>query len=442
MIPNILLSAVQVDDCVCDIAVSDDNSSVQSSPWQRDHCWKQTNPRHNISKEMTFVMQPLRHMLYIRNLHLFSQTIRKKRRCPYDPTELNAIGINSMNNGKLVRVKKEGSNPARIIAIVQTLWDRVNRLNSGDTVGCSSVGAGVQNHARTVSVSASRMDPSIISPRKRILREMERVSLEDFVNSKRQRARTTSALPHNNNNGSSSNCTVTCQTLQPGNALPSPPQSATKGSVSNYSITSLLGTSRDDDAGAAAQPQDGESSFLRSLLKPSSEQTTSPEPNPRPKASNKPGGLRKTSPTQHQQMRSPAHQDSPSPDSLRSGLRTPVVPSIANTSHAPNLSPFLTAPILYAPPLTSPYLPHPSSTLHPPYYTNLSPVHPSYRGSPSPITSYWVNYPLSSLPRGPPLYSGLVSPFQAPPLSPCPWGPMTHQSLDDFKKDEGVSGNS
>ncbi|KAJ9589900.1 hypothetical protein L9F63_016961 [Diploptera punctata] len=305
------------------LSVSDDNSSVQSSPWQRDHCWKQSNPRHNISKEMTFVMQPLRHMLYIRNL----QVIRKKRRCPYDPTEVNAISINNMNNGKLARVKRECTNPARLSVIVQTLWEKVH----------------------------SRMDPSIISPRKRILRELERVTLEDSPNSKRQRARTTSALPQNINNGSNSNCTVTCQTLQP--------PVTTKGSVSNYSITSLLAPSRDEDiapAGAAIQ-QDGEPSFLRNLLK-----SASPEPR----------------------------------------LRTPVVPSMGNTSHAPNLSPFLTPPLLYAPPLTSPYLPHTAS-------------------------------PLGALP----LYPGLVPPFQAPQLSPCPWGPMTHQPLDDFKKDDGVSDN-
>lgn len=33
---------------------SDDNSSVQSSPWQRDHSSKQPCPRKNISSEMNF----------------------------------------------------------------------------------------------------------------------------------------------------------------------------------------------------------------------------------------------------------------------------------------------------------------------------------------------------------------------------------------------------
>jgi len=434
-------------------AVSDDNSSVQSSPWQRDHCWKQSNPRHNIGKEMTFVMQPLRHVLCIRNLHFLSNTIRRKRRSPYDPTEVRVLDGNSTNNGKLVRIKKVGSNPAKLTAIVQTLWERVQGSSSGDTVACSSSGVNMsvvmQNHARTVTVPTTRMDPSIISPRKRILREMERVSLDDLASSKRQRARTTNALPcNNNNNGSSSNCTVTCQTLQPGSALPCPPQSGTKGSVSgcSYSITSLLGTGRDDDnAVAGAAILDSESSFLRTLLKSPSQQATSPEPSPRPKGTNKTGGSRKASPTQHRQIRSPSHRGSPtlspSPESFRSGLRTPVVPSMGNPSHAPSLPPFLSPPILYGP-ITSPYLPHPlTPTLgHHPYYTGLTPVPPPYRGSPSPIPPNWANYQLSSLPRGA-VYHGLIPPGQAPHHSPSLWSPVVHQPLDDFRRDESASGN-
>lgn len=447
-------SAITVHNGMLIFAVSDDNSSVQSSPWQRDHCWKQSNPCHNIGKEMTFIMQPLRHMLYIRNLHFFSNTIRRKRRSPYDPTEVTVFDVNSTNNGKLVRVKKVGSNPAKLTTIVQTLWERVQGLNSSETVACSSSGVStsvpVQNHARTVTVTACRMDPSIISPRKRILREMERVSLDDLSNSKRHRARTTSALPHNNNNnGSSSNCTVTCQTLQPGSALPSPPQPGTKVSVSScsYSITSLLGTGRDDEAAVTgAAIQGSEPSFLRTLLKSPSQQATSPEPSPRPKGTNKTGGSRKASPTQHRQLRSPSHHGSPtlssSPESLRSGLRPPIVPSVGNPAHTPQLSSFLPSPLLYPPPLTHPYLPHhPTSALgHHHYLSGLSSIPPPYRSSPSPIPSYWVNYPLSSLPRGALYTPGLVPPCQAPALNSCPWGSVNQQPLDDFKKDDGASG--
>nr|CAI5844285.1 unnamed protein product [Callosobruchus analis] len=34
------------------LSVSDDNSSIQSSPWQRDHSWKQPNPAKGIGQEM------------------------------------------------------------------------------------------------------------------------------------------------------------------------------------------------------------------------------------------------------------------------------------------------------------------------------------------------------------------------------------------------------
>ncbi|XP_049778315.1 protein hairless [Schistocerca cancellata] len=446
------------------LSVSDDNSSVQSSPWQRDHCWKQTNPRQGIGKEMTFVMQSFPHMRHLRSLHSVFHCIQKKRRCPYVPIEVsveNHSGVISAH----VRGGKKERNRIKLLDIVQTLLDRVKGSSSSNesTVCSNASGAIPPNHVRTVTVATARLDPSIISPRKRILREMERVSLEDMSNSKRQRARTSSALPQNNNNGSSGNCTVTCQTLQPGSALPSPPQPSVKGSVSNYSITSLLGNSRNEDVPTPG-PQDTDTSFLRTLLKSSAQQASSVEQTPRPKAASKPAGSRKSSPTQqqqqspqqlpqtqHSQNQSPTQQQqqqqqlsspsrlsspalSPSPDNLRSGLRNPVVPSIGSSAH---LSPFLTPPLIY-PQLSSPFLPHPPPTLsHHPYYSSPPPVS-AYRGSPSPVPTLWVQYPLSSLPRGA-VHYGLVAPCHAPPLSPCHYSPLTQQPLEELKKEDNGS---
>jgi hypothetical protein len=65
-------------------------------------------------------MQPLRHMLYIRNMRFFSDTIRRKRRSPYDPTEVTVLDVNNTNNGKLVRVRRVGSDTAKLTVIVQT----------------------------------------------------------------------------------------------------------------------------------------------------------------------------------------------------------------------------------------------------------------------------------------------------------------------------------
>ncbi|XP_030238140.1 protein hairless isoform X2 [Drosophila navojoa] len=65
------------------LSFSDDNSSIQSSPWQRDQPWKQTRPRRGISKELSLFYQRPRH-------HVLSQSARqaamRKRRRPYEPT--------------------------------------------------------------------------------------------------------------------------------------------------------------------------------------------------------------------------------------------------------------------------------------------------------------------------------------------------------------------
>ncbi|XP_075148604.1 transcriptional corepressor hairless [Haematobia irritans] len=75
-------------ECSNSLSFSDDNSSLQSSPWQRDHCWKQAAPRKNVSKEMAlFYHKPA--------CRKFSSSARllalRKRRKPYD--------IKSLENG-------------------------------------------------------------------------------------------------------------------------------------------------------------------------------------------------------------------------------------------------------------------------------------------------------------------------------------------------------
>lgn len=87
--------------------VSDDNSSLQSSPWQRDHCWKQAAPRKNVSKEMaTFYHKPAFRIFTAEALLL----TRRKRRKPYDTKILengstlfghNRNNVQQVDNGKL-----------------------------------------------------------------------------------------------------------------------------------------------------------------------------------------------------------------------------------------------------------------------------------------------------------------------------------------------------
>jgi hairless-like protein len=68
------------------VLVSDDNSSLQSSPWQRDHCWKQATPRQNINKELEFqLMRPN----CMRKLRYTSQSVHAKRRKPSEPIQVD-----------------------------------------------------------------------------------------------------------------------------------------------------------------------------------------------------------------------------------------------------------------------------------------------------------------------------------------------------------------
>lgn len=180
--------------------VSDDNSSVQSSPWQRDHCWKQANPRRRISTEFNFYYyrSPKNHLC------AHPRLIARKRRRPLDPTSLLLIPESVTNYTKPIR-KANGTSTGKVLNLI---IDKLARL----------------------------LDPNVVSPRKRILRELERVSLEDQASKRR-------ATPQ-------PVCTTTAPT-------PSPKQ------LSSYSITSILGEDKPSH----------EQGFLRNLLKPDDRQT-------------------------------------------------------------------------------------------------------------------------------------------------------------------------
>lgn len=174
--------------------VSDDNSSIQSSPWQRDHCWKQTHPRRRITTEFNFY--------YRRNpknrLCAHPRLIAKKRRRPLDSTAATFIP-ESMSYSKTLR-RSNGTPSGKVLSFI---IEKLSRL----------------------------LDPNVVSPRKRILRELERVSLEDQASKRR-------ATPQ-----------PICTTSAP---TPSSKQ------LSSYSITSILGENKPN-------PEPG---FLRNLLKP------------------------------------------------------------------------------------------------------------------------------------------------------------------------------
>uniref|UniRef100_A0A182T8K3 Hairless n=1 Tax=Anopheles maculatus TaxID=74869 RepID=A0A182T8K3_9DIPT len=103
------------------LSFSDDNSSIQSSPWQRDHCWKQSNPRPNISKELSlYYFRPLKARIRPPSQDTRLRWRRKRRR-PYEsslpPEATSKVPTNSsiepeiVENGKSESRKKETNPP-------------------------------------------------------------------------------------------------------------------------------------------------------------------------------------------------------------------------------------------------------------------------------------------------------------------------------------------
>lgn len=374
------------------LSVSDDNSSILSSPWQRDHSWKQASPRRGRGAHLQFLMRPLNAARRIRRLSFLSRSIRKKRRRPYDAAEMNSPLIkeedpddsfNSSMNSTLNSSKTP--NKGKLPSIVQTLLDRVKTNETS---------------SRPI-IPSGRVDPNIVSPRKRILRELERVSLEEGNNSKRHKSRTSQG----NGATSSNNSTVTCHTLHPAGVPP-----PVKTAASSYSITSLLAPREEDTI-----PKETEPSFLRNLLKSPSAQTGPEafETNSKVRSVSKSASVRKMSPPQHQPVTSPTLSPSP-------GLRSPAIP--AAVGGAAHYAPYMPTPLIYPHYIT----PHPATN---PYYAGFAPPH-------SPGPPLWIPY-MSSLPRAA-MYPGLAPTYHTP-LGPAPWAPLNHQPhLDDLRKEDDM----
>lgn len=146
--------------------MSDDNSSIQSSPWQRDHCWKQSHPRRNISTRFNFY--------YRRNprtrLCLHPRLIARKRRQPLDPNSSLAQLQESLANNQ-----KPQSQPQQQSAAAAA------------SAGTRKLNGAPANKSLNIIIDklARLLDPNVVSPRKRILRELERVTIEDQASKRR-----------------------------------------------------------------------------------------------------------------------------------------------------------------------------------------------------------------------------------------------------------------
>lgn len=207
-------------DRAASLSVSDDNSSIQSSPWQRDHCWKQSNPRKNISKELA--------LYYCRPNTLSNNAIntasRQKRRRPHDTTLMESLMNGSkkpMTNGLCDKKKNGDIHPEDTVdGSSNDRWTDMDRdkyyymklkkpyqyhklrvykkcLHSKrkelvklvDRLHDKMLALPAPVNAKIVSCKQEHM---MVSPRKRILREFERVSLED---SSKRRARPPQPAP-------------------------------------------------------------------------------------------------------------------------------------------------------------------------------------------------------------------------------------------------------
>ncbi|XP_059471701.1 protein hairless [Neocloeon triangulifer] len=230
------------------LSVSDDNSSVQSSPWQRDHCWKQNHPRKDAGRYLTFLMRPDARAKSARRRNCL--VLKHKRRRPFDPAEVMEGSVAVMGGD---RPPASAVERKKLMAVVEVL-------------------AAKSAEARKVSPVAgcSKADHSVVSPRKRILREFERVSLEDQTNKRHKRPSSSAQVkspsppvlgPHINAVRTKGSYSVPASTPSP-TSSPSPSSSSSKGKerLGSYSINSLLG--RTDEP-----PESEPSPFLRSLLK-------------------------------------------------------------------------------------------------------------------------------------------------------------------------------
>ncbi|KAK9884030.1 hypothetical protein WA026_004963 [Henosepilachna vigintioctopunctata] len=129
------------------LSISDDNSSIQSSPWQRDHFWKQTTPRRNTSKAMCFYFwRPKSFRVLVKS---------KKSRRPYCILTDNDIMKSACNSDSSTetntcnRKVKKSMKKRSLLVTVQNLIDK------------------------NVSKTPPRVD-TVVSPRKRFLRDMEK----------------------------------------------------------------------------------------------------------------------------------------------------------------------------------------------------------------------------------------------------------------------------
>lgn len=433
------------------LSVSDDNSSVQSSPWQRDHCWKQATPRRNVSKELA--------MYYCRPSTLLTSLIetlsKRKRRRPYDTLMPDGL----LNGGAAKRhlangvceKKRNGDVGSPESRVEDTVDGAVPKTKPSSDVADRWTDCDREKYyhmklkkpyqyrklkvykktksalrrkelTRTITklherlpvlpvpvnakLASCRQEHMIVSPRKRILRELERVTLED--QGTKRRAKTVPALstasyppspgPGPSHTGSKPPAEAPTPTRSH-NGTAQRKDTPVSKNVSSYSIHSLL--SMPDESPTRRSPEAKRSPHSH----PTSLKTESPSSVNSPDLSPSPDGYRyRYSALVGSPGQGPA-RDSPTPPHELARYRSP---------YAAPASPYARQWAGPAPPST--------------------PATPAYRGGDLPYV-YGYGYVPPHLYRAPaPLWMHYAVP-------PSPWAPLALPLLTDhIPKDEPTSG--
>ncbi|KAL4706962.1 hypothetical protein ACJJTC_019500 [Scirpophaga incertulas] len=298
------------------LSLSDD-SSVHSSPWHRDHCWKQPAPRRNQSKELAlYYCRPA--ALHTTAIHALS---RLKRRRPYDlvhpDVAINGGGRRALLNGscdgrrngdvgspdgsvrgedvvdgpkatngpdderwhdcereKYYHMKLKKPYQYRKLRVYKKTKPQIRRKELNRIVDKLREKIAALPAPVNAKLANCRQEHMMVSPRKRILRELERVSLEDQGTKRRAKtvpALSTASYPPPASPGPSH-----------GRANGATPRPSVSKNVSSYSIHSLL--SMPDESSARRSPDAKRSphSYPPSLKTESPSSVHSPDLSPSP----------------------------------------------------------------------------------------------------------------------------------------------------------------
>ncbi|XP_045502329.1 protein hairless [Colias croceus] len=427
------------------LSLSDDNSSLHSSPCtsHRDHCWKQPSPRRNLSKELA--------MYYCRPSTLHSAQIRAvsrvKRRRPTDASHLDAVPNGTVRkplaNG-LCDAKRNGDvaspddkscrgedvvdgpidtktkpdndrwtdsdrekyyhmklkkpyqyHKLRVYKKTKPTTKRKELTRIIDKLREKMASLPVLVNAKLANC---RQEHMMVSPRKRILREMERVSLEDQATKRRAKTvptlSTASYPPSPGPSHTPHRPPAETMTRAQNGAAPKKDSTVSKN-VSSYSIHSLL--SMPDETATRRSPEAKRSphSYPPSLKTESPSSINSPDLSPSPDGYRYRYGLALGSPGRG------AARDSPTPPQGAGPYR----------AYGGGASPYGGA-------RPAPYRGSPAREEWPPQYV-YGYAYPALYRPPAPL---WMHYAM------------------APGVPPGAWPPLAHPLLSDhLPKDEPTS---